>query len=167
MRRSKIDAMLLLLVASACGGRLDESAVPGGSGGATNGTADAGADDASVDAGEPPPPDMTCANSGLAVLEKYCAPCHGGRTPGERAGNPPFDFVLDVQKLTTLSTPNTTPPMLFVKPGDPDQSRVYQRASRGEMPPLIGGPVQRPTASDLSLLRFWIESCLGAAPTAG
>src|SRR6185369_1707364 len=49
-----------------------------------------------------------------AILTKNCADCHGGRTPGERAGNPPFDFVLDPVKMTTTFTQNTTPPMKFI-----------------------------------------------------
>jgi len=99
-----------------------------------------------------------------AILTKNCADCHGGRTPGERAGNPPFDFVLDVVKLTTTFTPNTTPPMRFVVPGDPDHSRLYVRARLGEMPPIAQMELPRPTVSDLSVLREWISNCLGTKP---
>jgi hypothetical protein len=94
------------------------------------------------------------------ILTTYCANCHGGRTAGERAGVPPFDFVLDPSKLTTTYTNNTTPPMLFVAVGDPDRSRVYQRARRGEMPPPAEMSLPRPTVSDLSILQEWIAHCV-------
>src|SRR5690349_7609332 len=35
------------------------------------------------------PCDVTRAQA-LRILTTDCAGCHGGRTPGERAGNPPF-----------------------------------------------------------------------------
>jgi hypothetical protein len=100
------------------------------------------------------------------ILTKYCAGCHGGRTPGERAGSPPFDFVLDPVKLTSTWTLNTTPPSLFVVPGDPDHSRLYLRARRGEMPPASETQLPRPSISDLSVLNYWISNCLGKAPPA-
>jgi hypothetical protein len=103
----------------------------------------------------------------IAILTKDCAFCHGGRTPGERAGSPPFDFVLDPVKLTRTFTPNTTPPMLFVMPGDPNQSRLYVRARLGEMPPASQAQLPRPTVSDISVLYEWISNCLGAKPPAG
>ena len=108
------------------------------------------------------PCDATRAQA-TAILTKNCADCHGGRTPGERAGNPPFDFVLDPVKLTRTFTPNTTPPMLFVVPGDPDHSRLYVRARLGEMPPAQL-QLTRPTVSDISVLYEWISNCLGAKP---
>jgi mono/diheme cytochrome c family protein len=109
------------------------------------------------------PCDATRAQA-TAILTKNCADCHGGRTPGERAGNPPFDFVLDPVKLTRTYTPNTTPPMLFVVPGDPDHSRLYVRARLGEMPPAAQMNLSRPTVSDISVLHEWISNCLGAKP---
>jgi hypothetical protein len=96
----------------------------------------------------------------IKILTKDCAGCHGGRTPGERAGVPPFDFVLDPAKLTTTYTNNTTPPMLFVAPGDPDHSRVYVRVRRGEMPPPSLTLAPRPTVSDLSVFYEWISNCI-------
>jgi hypothetical protein len=99
----------------------------------------------------------------IAILTKNCADCHGGRTPGERAGNPPFDFVLDPVKLTRTYTLNTTPPMLFVAPGDPSHSRIYMRVRLGEMPPAQLN-LPRPSVSDISVLYEWISNCLGATP---
>jgi hypothetical protein len=101
------------------------------------------------------------------ILANDCAGCHGGRTPGERAGSPPFDFVLNVQKLTTTLTRNTTPPMLFVTPGDPEHSRVYMRVRHGEMPPPAEAQLPRPTTSDVSVLHEWIKNCTGATPPGG
>jgi hypothetical protein len=111
------------------------------------------------------PCDATRAQAN-AILTKYCADCHGGRTPGERAGNPPFDFVLDPVKLTSTFTQNTMPPMLFVVPGDPGHSRLYIRARLGEMPPRAQTQLTRPSVSDLSVLSHWISYCLGAKPPA-
>src|SRR6188474_1619789 len=88
----------------------------------------------------------------IAILTKNCADCHGGRTPGERAGNPPFDFILDPVKMTKTFTQNTTPPMKFLSPGDPQHSRLYVRARLGEMPPLAQMQLPRPTVSDISVL---------------
>jgi mono/diheme cytochrome c family protein len=112
------------------------------------------------------PCDATRAQAN-AILTKNCADCHGGRTPGERAGNPPFDFVLDPVKLTSTFTQNTTPPMKFVVPGDPDHSRLYVRARLGEMPPAAQMQLPRPTVSDISVLHHWISYCLGASPPSG
>ena len=94
------------------------------------------------------------------ILTRNCAGCHGGRTPGERAGSPPFDYVLDPQKLVT-SISNTTPPLRFVAPGEPNQSRVYLRIRHGEMPPATPPQIPHPTISDMSVLEEWIERCLG------
>jgi hypothetical protein len=109
------------------------------------------------------PCDATRAQAS-AILTKHCADCHGGRTPGERAGNPPFDFVLDPVKLANTFTQNTTPPMRFVLPGDPNHSRLYVRARLGEMPPPAQMQLPRPTVSDVSVLHYWISYCLGAKP---
>jgi hypothetical protein len=95
------------------------------------------------------------------ILTNDCAGCHGGRTAGERAGLPPFDFVLDTAQLTTRYTNNTMPPMLFVATGHPEDSRIYQRMRRGEMPPPADTSLPRPTISDLSVLYEWIAHCLG------
>jgi hypothetical protein len=119
------------------------------------------------DNGQPVTSDTACDATRVqatSILTKYCAACHGGRTPGERAGSPPFDFVLDPVKLTSTWTLNTTPPSLFVVPGDPDHSMLYLRARRGEMPPASEAQLPRPTISDLSVLNQWISNCLGKAP---
>jgi mono/diheme cytochrome c family protein len=102
------------------------------------------------------PCDVTRAQA-MTILEQSCAGCHGGRTPGERAGNPPFDYVLDESKLTSSWSVNTVPPSLFVAAGSPMTSRLFLRIRRGEMPPA-GGP--QPTVSDISVLYEWISRCV-------
>jgi hypothetical protein len=96
----------------------------------------------------------------MMILEQSCAGCHGGRTPGERAGNPPFDFVLDADKMTNSWSVNSVPPMLFVAAGSPTTSRLFLRVRRGEMPPAIETGIPRPTVSDISVLYQWISKCM-------
>jgi hypothetical protein len=76
--------------------------------------------------------------------------------------------VLDVAQLlmkvsATVDDPDTKQPARFLVPGDPDHSRIYVRAMRGEMPPpdVVGLPANpRPSVSDLSVLQAWIAHCL-------
>jgi hypothetical protein len=95
----------------------------------------------------------------LAIRTTYCAPCHGGG--GAHSGG--FDFVLDDNKLVSAVTSAPTPDggvWRFVVPGDCDDSYVYYRISKSQMPPP-GNPA--PTISDLSVLRTWIN-CLAGSP---
>lgn len=102
------------------------------------------------------------------ILDRTCAHCHGGGAPGARQGTPPFDCVLEPERMesmvsATAKDPETHQPARFLKPGDPDHSRIYLRPLAGEMPPpdIIGLPPNpRPSVSDLSVLRHWIESCV-------
>ena len=89
-----------------------------------------------------------------AILQMNCAFCH--QAPG-REGN--FDFILDFR---TLMTAIGTTGKRFAVPGNPDDSRVYQRAAAGEMPPA--GRMPRPSPDDLTVLRSWIQDCLGMTP---
>jgi hypothetical protein len=119
------------------------------------------------------------------ILTQNCAPCHGGRNVGERQGQPPFDYVLDFDKLlaaVSSSVPDPLAPpanripgtpnfqgMRFLIPGDPDHSRLYFRMVHKEMPPL---PIEnmpdtvksRPTVSDFSVMRQWMLDCIEAPP---
>jgi hypothetical protein len=106
------------------------------------------------------------------VLRRNCSGCHGGG-PGQNLGQPAFDYVLDVSRLlmavsATMRDPVTMQPVRFLVPGDPDHSRVYVRMFRREMPPgdIVGLPdnPNRPTISDVSVVRQWIVNCLGAKP---
>jgi hypothetical protein len=126
------------------------------------------------------PCEATTAHA-MTILTQNCAPCHGGRNAGERLGQPPFDYVLNVAKLIverSASVPDPVAPaanripgtpnfqgMRFVIPGDPDDSRLYLRAVHKEMPPppIVGMSdtvTSRPTVSDFSVLRQWIATCL-------
>lgn len=104
------------------------------------------------------------------ILDRTCAHCHSGDTPGARQGTPPFDCVLDEERMVTMVSstakdPDTKLPARFLVPGDADHSRIYLRPLHGEMPPpdVIGLPANpRPSVSDLSVLRQWIESCVSA-----
>ena len=103
------------------------------------------------------------------ILRTYCAGCHGGEAPSEDKGHPPFDFVLDLARLTTTrcaSVPDPHDPsqgMLFVAPGDPESSRIYLRMRDNEMPPTpLGGtdPLPRPSISEVSVMYTWIKNCV-------
>ena len=107
-----------------------------------------------------------------SILETNCASCHGGASPGARQGQPPFDCVLDFDKLKSVASTAVRDPrdpsrgMRFLVPGDPDNSRIYVRMVRAEMPPVppLGlDPIPLPSVSDLSLIRAWITSCMGVA----
>jgi hypothetical protein len=92
------------------------------------------------------------------ILATNCAPCH--EAPAKQ-GN--FDFVLEVSTLTEAVSSTGK---RFVVPGAPDDSRLYQRASAGEMPPP--GRMPRPSADDIVALRAWIAGCIRAdAPGEG
>jgi hypothetical protein len=110
------------------------------------------------------------------ILRRDCAQCHGGQDDGARRGQPPFDYVLDFQRMTTARSATVPDPrapsqgMLFIVPGDPEDSRVYQRIANGEMPPTLPvglDPLPRPNISEISLLYTWISNCMGAAPATG
>lgn len=179
--REIVQRAALLVVSaplvSACFQKLDSDAAEGGGASvAAPGTSHTVALDTPPieldDGSSTADPCIATTASAMAVLGHYCAPCHGGSSPGARQGQPPFDFVLDVGRLesavsATVKDPITHEPVRFLVPGDPDHSRIYLRAYKGEMPPpdLVGlPPTPRPTVSDLSVLRAWIASCLGAPP---
>jgi hypothetical protein len=102
-----------------------------------------------------------------AILEANCAPCHA--PPAAMGG---FRSILDFPVLVTLTSstlrdPITGEPVRLVIPGDPDGSRLYRRAAGNEMPPMRDAslpPLPRPTISDISILRQWIQECLPEAP---
>jgi hypothetical protein len=112
------------------------------------------------DGGAAPLPTLDCTqvnDRARAVLMTNCAFCH--QAPG-REGN--FDFILD---FNTLITAVGTTGKRFAVPGMPDQSRLFQRASAGEMPPA--GRMPRPGPDDIRVLRDWIQSCLGVGSSGG
>jgi hypothetical protein len=102
------------------------------------------------------------------ILERNCSGCHA--PPAAMGG---FRAILDFPVLVTLTSstardPITGDPVRLVIPGDPDGSRLYRRAAGGEMPPMRDAslpPLPRPSISDVSVLRQWIEECLPEDPT--
>ena len=102
------------------------------------------------------------------ILDRTCGNCHGGGAPGARQGTPPFDSVLDEERMlgmfsNTAKDADTSKPSAFLVAGDPEHSRIYIRPMNGEMPPpdVVGLPKNpRPSASDMSILRHWIKSCI-------
>jgi len=99
------------------------------------------------------------------ILTAYCARCHSGATA---VGLPPWDFVLDDQKLVSEQwIREGQPAQRFAIPGDPEHSAIYVRlAIVGDMPPQptdLGTPRNpQPSLSDVSVLREWIMHCLPA-----
>jgi hypothetical protein len=118
-------------------------------------------------------PCIPTSEQALAILTKNCAGCHGGG-PEASQGQPPFDCVLDFDKLKMRSSEsvkdpkNPTQNMRFIAPGDPDDSRLYVRIVHEEMPPKLPFGITkdypRPTTSDISILREWINHCMGSSP---
>ena len=99
------------------------------------------------------------------ILEQSCAPCHA---PPASMGS--FNSILDFPALITLRSNTTDDPETgerarLVVPGDPDASRLYRRVQAGEMPPQRMPPLRRPSTSDISILRTWIEVCLPKVDT--
>jgi hypothetical protein len=157
--------MMLVLALAGCPQKLDEKA-------ATGDPVDAGP---ALDT--PPielpgggttqnPCDRTTAQA-QDILRRYCVLCHGGQTPEANQGHPHFDFILDFKRLTMTRSENAKDPrdlsmgMVFVVPGDPEDSRVYQRIADNEMPPTGGAdPLPRPNFSEISVLYTWIMSCV-------
>jgi hypothetical protein len=168
MKRSTTIAVACALAVPACFQKLDDQAAAGG--------------DDETSLATPPidlpngdtttnPCDRTHAQA-TATLRTYCADCHGGDKPGARRGQPPFDFVLDLKRLTHARSESVRDPhdpskgMVFIVPGDPASSRVYRRIADDEMPPTLPvglDPLPRPTISDVSVLYTWITSCITAS----
>lgn len=100
------------------------------------------------------------------ILTAYCAKCHSGPAA---VGLPPWDFVLDDQKLVTETWVRAGQPAeRFVIPGDPDYSALYQRmALVQDMPPQPTDsstpPNPKPSPADNTVIRAWILNCLGVA----
>ena len=168
MKAAVARAGLLLVGLTGCLQELDEGAASGG-----------GADEPAISLETPPielpggettsDPCVLTVLQAKTILETNCAACHGGGSPGARQGQPPFDYVLDFDRLLEArseSVPDPSDPsqgMRFVVPGDPEASRVYLRIAVGEMPPELpvdAEPLPRPSISDTSVLYAWIELCM-------
>jgi mono/diheme cytochrome c family protein len=84
-----------------------------------------------------------------AILKENCYRCHG--QDGTAKGG--FGYVLDRERL--LSHGKLTA-------GKPDESELFQRVAKGEMPPK---QQPRPSVEDVTVLRRWIEAGAPAART--
>jgi hypothetical protein len=99
------------------------------------------------------------------ILMGQCASCHDG--PAAQ-GLPPWNFVLDDQKMMTETwLRQDAPPVPFLKPGDPDNSAIFIRAAnKRDMPPIYTDlsipTAPRVTYSEASVLRQWISHCMTA-----
>src|SRR5438067_13887870 len=85
-----------------------------------------------------------------AGLKAHCHSCHG--RGGTAKGG--MNYILDRDKLLVKGK---------IIPGRPDESPVYERLSKGEMPPAT--VKVRPSRTDLEVLRHWVE--VGAVPARG
>jgi serine/threonine-protein kinase len=85
-------------------------------------------------------------SAGIRFMRKYCIRCHGEdyKYPG-----------LDLADRVTLVTPADSNEDPFLVPKDPDESRIWQRADGGGMPP---DDQPLPTEKELAEFRRWIES---------
>jgi mono/diheme cytochrome c family protein len=82
----------------------------------------------------------------LQVFAANCAKCHG---PGSlNAGG--IDYILDLEELVLNDK---------IEPGDPENSRVYQRMTMVDSPMPPWSEAQRPTESDIESVRRWIVGC--------
>jgi hypothetical protein len=110
--------------------------------------------------------DKTTADA-RAILTTNCASCHDGPNA---TGLPPWNFVLDFNMLKTATwNREGATPLRFLIPGDPDNSQIYVRAVIDQtMPPpqrdLSQPDYPRVTYSGGSVLREWIQNCMGGGP---
>jgi len=98
----------------------------------------------------------------LKVLQDNCAGCHA---KPYSTGLPPFDFILEPEKLKMATWPREgQAAMPFVKPGDAAGSAIYLRAAINQtMPPVYDASLPTParvTYSGASVLYQWITHCM-------
>jgi hypothetical protein len=158
-----------LLLVAACSGKVVDIGTnqknAGGAGAFGSSTS------SSVSGGAPYDPDaafsacdLTSKQAG-ALLTSFCAPCHAN---GDASlGVPTFKDVLNVAKMIDPATQTDRPDVPFIVPGYPERSRIYQRVSLGEMPNtnVIPQVRRKLTTSEVSVLQYWIASCLGVTAT--
>ena len=107
----------------------------------------------------------------MTIRQTYCAACHS--PPASQGG---LGFILDDQQLSSALSQTAVladgAPQRLLIPGDPYDSRLYQRVASGlsgstaGMPPLAlpGYPaIPRPSVSDLSVLYGWMFACVSDA----
>jgi WD40 repeat protein/mono/diheme cytochrome c family protein len=91
------------------------------------------------------------ARDALAVLRANCYRCHG--QDGNREGG--FGVILDPTALRERK---------LVIPGSAEQSKLFRRVNKGQMPPPDESP--RPTPGDVATLKAWIEAGAPNPPVA-
>lgn len=95
------------------------------------------------DAIDPPPPaepESPQEALALAILENNCGDCHGA------AGVSGIDYITNREALIANGQ---------IVAGNPDESRLYNLMVEERMPPV--SVTQRPTASEIEIVRQWIE----------
>lgn len=126
--------------------------ITGGSGGTTTGTGGGGGSVLSSC--------NAARTQARAILEKNCSPCHQDpmKQTSINSGGP-FAFVLDLDKLTTMTSP-TFIGKHYVVQGDLTNSLIHSRYSPGGgMPPA--NVAQHPSSDDIAVLNDWISRCIG------
>lgn len=83
------------------------------------------------------------------ILQAHCVRCHG--TEGKAKGG--FNYVLNRDRLVASAK---------LVPGKAEQSELFQRILKNEMPPKESA--LRPSTAEIALLKRWIDN---GAPTAG
>src|SRR5262245_51175467 len=92
-------------------------------------------------AAEPEPSEL--AKQAQAVLRAHCYRCHG--QDGAVEGG--FNYLLEPEQLVGRRK---------VVPGKPDESKLYLRMVKGQMPPP--GEEPRPGPADLEAVKRWIAA---------
>lgn len=109
-------------------------------------------------------PDPSCAQTCLdaqTIIQNNCETCHRSGAIGNLRD--PADY----HSLSNVHASSRYPGQVYVLPGDPDRSLIYQRVVLiGDMPPpsTIDSPLPHPSISDFSVLRQWIQSCIPNVP---
>jgi hypothetical protein len=103
---------------------------------------------------------QTCLDA-QTIMQNFCNVCHETGAIGNMK-NP-----LDYHSLSNVKASSKYPGQVYVLPGDPDRSLLYQRtAVQQDMPPpsTIDSPIPEPNISDFSVLREWILNCIPNVP---
>ena len=108
------------------------------------------------------PADATSVEEGAyRVLATHCARCHqdGRLKAGLSKGRSGLGYILELRALAQVPG--------LVKPGKPEESRVYNVIGRAGSPPPMpddGASAGYPTAQEKELVAAWIRSLAGHAP---
>src|SRR5579864_3831230 len=89
------------------------------------------------------PDNAKLASQAHEILKAHCYRCHGQDGVFEGGMN----YILDPAKLAGHKK---------IIPGKPDESRLFQRVSKGSMPPP--DQTDRPSAADKEILKKWIAA---------